>query len=53
MYKGKGGVPYMALFRAQGRVSDYSNSRMETLLVLPCTIQCAPQRDDKSLLVIS
>ena len=42
----------MALFRAQGRVSEVSDSRMEALLVLLCTIQCAPQRDDKSLLVV-
>ena len=42
----------MALFRAQGRVSDFSNSRMKDSWVLLCTIQCAPQRGDKPLLVV-
>ena len=43
----------MALFRAQSRVSDCSNSRMKDSWVLLCTIQCILQIDDKSILVVS
>ena len=51
--KGKGVVPYLALFRAQGRVSDFSNSRMVDSWVHLCTIHCTLQRNNKSLLVVS